>query len=59
MFILAISDPEVIPLKHYGKHKVLGKIGSMEAKYDEPMHFDPDLLPTTSKASGDKLQHGL
>ena len=59
MFILTFSDLEVIPLKHYGKHEVLGKIGNMEAKYNEPMHFDPDLLPTTSRASGDELQHGL
>ena len=59
MFILAFSDPEVIPLKHYGKREVLGKIGNMEAKYNESMHFDPDLLPTTSRASGDKLQCGL
>ena len=38
---------------------MLGKIGNMEAKYDEPMHFDPDLLPTTSRATGDELQCGL
>ena len=59
IFNLAFSDPEVIPLKHYGKCEVLGKIGNMGAKYDEPMHFDPDLLPSTSRASGDKLQCGL
>ena len=35
---------------------VLGKIGNVDAKYDEPIHFDPDLLPTTSRASGDELQ---
>ena len=23
----------------------------MEAEYDEPMHFDPDLLPATSVAA--------
>ena len=59
MFIFAFSGPDVIPLKHYGKCKVLGKIGNMDAKYDEPMHFDPDLLPTTSRATGDELQCGL
>ena len=41
----------MIPLKHYGKHEVLGKIANMEPEYDEPMHFDPDLLPATSVAA--------
>ena len=59
MFILAFSGLEVIPLKHYGKCEVLGKIGNMEAKYDEPMHFIPDMLPATSRTTGDRLQHGL
>ena len=40
-----ISGPGVIPLKHYGKCEVLGKIANMEPEYDEPMYFDPDLLP--------------
>ena len=56
MLIFSFSGPDVIPLKHYGKCEVLGKIGNMEAKYDEPMHFDPDLLPTSSRATGDELQ---
>ena len=43
--VFFISGPGVIPLKHYGKHEVLGK-------YDEPMYFDPDLLPATSVATG-------
>ena len=42
-----------------GNMKVLGKITNMEAKYDEPMHFNPDLLATSSRATGDELQHGL
>ena len=42
----------MIPLKHYGKCEVLGKIANMEPLYDEPMHFDPDLLPATSVAVG-------
>ena len=42
----------VIPLKHYGKCEVLGKIAKMEPEYDEPMYFDPDLLPATSVAAG-------
>ena len=40
------------PLKHYGKCEVLGKIANMEPEYDQPMHFDPDLLPTRSVAAG-------
>ena len=46
-----ISGPGVIPLKHYGKCEVLGKIANMEVEYDEPMHFDPDFLPATSVAA--------
>ena len=38
-----ISGPGVIPLKHYGKCEVLGKITNMKLEYDEPMHFDPDV----------------
>ena len=34
VFIFTFSGPDAIPLKHYGKRKVLGKIGNMEAKYD-------------------------
>ena len=49
MFI--ISGLGVILLKHYSKHEVLGKITNMELVYDEPMHFDPDLLPATSVAA--------
>ena len=47
-----IPGPDVIPLKHYGKCEVLGKIANMEPEYDEPMHFDPDLLPAMSVAAG-------
>ena len=46
-----ISGPGMILLKHYGKCEVLGKITNMESEYDEPMHFDPDLLPATSVAA--------
>ena len=46
-----ISGPGMILLKHYGKHEVLGKITSMEPQYDEPMHFDPDLLSATCVAA--------
>ena len=46
-----ISGLGVILLKHYGKCEVLGKITNMEAEYDEPMYFDPDLLPATSVAA--------
>ena len=59
MLIYSFSGPGVIPLKHYRKCKVLGKTGNMEAKDDEPMHFNPDLLPTTSRATTDELQCGL
>ena len=47
-----IEGPGMIPLKHYGKCEVLGKISNMEPEYDEPMHFDPGLLPATSVAAG-------
>ena len=50
--VFLISGPGVIPLKHYGKCEVLGKIASMEPEYDEPMYFDPDLLPAPSVAAG-------
>ena len=50
MFLIAGLG--VISLKHYGKCEVLGKITNMEPQYDEPMHFDPDLLPATSVAAG-------
>ena len=50
--VFFISGPGVIPLKHYGKCEVFGKIANMEPEYDEPMHFDPDLLPATSVAAG-------
>ena len=50
--VFFISGPGVIPLKHYGKCGVLGKITNIEPEYDEPMHFDPDLLPATSVAAG-------
>ena len=50
--MFCIPGPGVIPLKHYGKHEVLGKIANMELEYDKPMHFDPDLLPVTSVAAG-------
>ena len=30
---------------------MLGKIANMEPEYDEPMHFDPDLLPAASVAA--------
>ena len=46
-----IPGPGVIPLKHYGKPEVLGKITNMEPEYDEPMHFDPDFLSSTSVAA--------
>ena len=49
----------MIPLKHYGKCEVLGKIANMEPLYDEPMHFDPDLLPATSVAAGSPRPVGL
>ena len=42
----------MILLKHYGKHEVLGKIVNMEPEYDQPMHFDPDLLPARSVTAG-------
>ena len=32
--------------------EVLGKIANMEPEYDEPMYFDPGLLPATSVAAG-------
>ena len=41
----------VIPLKHYGKCEVLGKIANMEPEYDEPVQFDSDLLLATSVAA--------
>ena len=50
--VFFISGPGVIPLKHYAKCEVLGKIANMEPEYDEPMYFDPDLLPATSEAAG-------
>ena len=50
--VFFISGPGVIPLKHYGKCEVLGKIANMEPEYDDPMYFDPDLLPATSVAAG-------
>ena len=59
MPIFSFVGPDVIPHKHYGKHEVLGKIVNMEAKYDKPMHFNPDLLPTSSRATGDDLKHGF
>ena len=50
--VFFISGLCVSPLKHYGKCEVLGKIASREPEYDEPMYFDPDLLPATSVAAG-------
>ena len=50
--VFFIPGPGVIPLKHYGKREVLGKIANMEPEYDEPMYFYPDLLPATSVAAG-------
>ena len=50
--VFFISGPGVIPLKHYGKCEVLGKIANMEPEYDEPMYFDPDVLPANSVAAG-------
>ena len=55
MLIFSCSGPDVIPLKYYGKCEVLGRIANMEAKYDEPRHFGPDLLPTSLRATGDEL----
>ena len=48
---LYFSGPGVIPLKHYGKREVLGKIANMEAEYNKPMHFDPD-LPAVAGTTG-------
>ena len=56
---LCIVGPGEIPLKHYGKRELLGKIANMEAKYDIPMEFDPGLLPELSAAVGPDIQHGL
>ena len=42
----------MIPLKHYGKQEVLGKIANMEPEYDEPMHFVSTLMPASTVASG-------
>ena len=56
---LSTVGPGEIPLKHYGKRELLGKIVNMEAKYDIPMEFDPGLLPESSVAVGPDIQHGL
>ena len=37
--VFFISGPGVIPLKHYGKCEVLGKIANMEPEYDEAYVF--------------------
>ena len=39
------------------KQSLIGNMGGQV--WNEPMHFNPDLLPTTSRATGDKLQCGL
>ena len=56
---LYFSGPDVIPLKHYGKREVLGKIANMEAEYDKPMHFDPDLLPMAATGHQGFWDYGM
>ena len=48
-----VKDP--IPLRHFGKHKILAKIDLMEDQFDVPMTFDKNRVPSMPFVPGQDI----